>query len=157
MFRCTIILFLMVGGFVFAMAGVCFADAAGDLSQVEMYVKNGMYSQAEGLCNSIAQNNLGSDYALKAQGKLAAIYIMTGRMADANALTDAMINSFSTNAELPAILYGTMSRYKLAREFQRAENLSGRICQEFSSSEQAQKIQLDSGREQALKLIAEGK
>lgn len=133
------------------------AYAATDLEQAESYVNSGMFSQAEGLCNSIVQNNPGSDYALKAQGKLAVIDIMTARMPQADTTVEALINNFHNNAELPAILYGIMGRYKQARELQRAENLSSRICQEFPASEQAQRIQLDSGKEQTLKLIADGK
>lgn len=136
---------------------VCFADAASDLSQVESYVKSGQFVQAEQLCISITQANIGNDVALKARGKLAAIYIMTGKVADANTLVDAITNTFKSNAELPAILYGVMGRHKQAREFQLAQSLSSRICQEFPASEQAQRIQLDTGKEQAFRLIANGK
>lgn len=153
----TIVLLLAIGGFVMLMGGECFGDVAVDLKQADAYLDSGYYSQAEGLCNSIMQSNPNSDYALKAQGKLSAVYIMTGRISDANTLVDAMINTYKNNAELPAILYGMALRYKQAREFQKAESLSARICQEFSSSEQAQRIQLDTGKEQALKLIADGK
>ena len=122
-----------------------------------MYVKSEQYGQAEQLCKSVVQNNPGSDIALRAQGKLAIVYIMTGRMAQADAEVEELTNAFKSNAELPAVLYGIVGRYKSAREFQRAENLSQRICQSFSSSEQTQRIQLGSGKEQVLNLIADRK
>ena len=157
MFRKSILFLLALVTFVCLTAAAGFADAASDLVQAETYVKSGLFSQAEQLCISIAQNNPGSDYALKAAGKLAAVSIMTQRMPQADAQVDSLINSFHNNAELPAILYGITLRYKTVREYQRAEDLAQRICQEFGGSEQAQRIQLDLGREQALKLIADGK
>jgi TolA-binding protein len=82
---------------------------------------------------------------------------MTQKTAQADAEVDKLISDFKGNAELPAILYGMVLRYKTARELQRAQNLSQRICQEFPSSEQAQRIQLDTGKELVFKHIANGK
>jgi len=157
MFKKALFLSLVSLGFTFWVTKVCFADAASDLSRVESLVKSEQYVQAEQLCKSVVQNNPGSDIALSAKGKLAIVYIMTGRMAQADTEVDELTKAFKSNAELPAVLYGIVGRYKSAREFQRAENLSQRICQSFPSSEQAQRIQLSSGKERAFTLIANGK
>jgi len=157
MFRKSILLSVVSFGFAFLITGICLANGASDLGQAELYVKSEQYGQAEQICKSVAQNNPGSDIALRARGKLAIVYIMTGRMAQADTEVDELTKAFKSNAEMPAVLYGIVGRYKSAREFQRAESLSQRICQQFSSSEQAQRIQLDSGKEQVLNLIADRK
>lgn len=148
--------FVLAGLFLW-MTTTCFGDAAGDLGQVESYVKNGMFSEAEQLCKSVAQNNPGSDSALQAQGKLAVVYIMTGRLPQADAEVDKLMSDFKGNSELAAVLYGIANRYKQVKDSQRASNLSERICKDYPTSEQAQRIQLDSGKEQALGFIANGR
>ncbi len=139
------------------MTGTCFADVAADFAQIESYFRGGTFGQAEQLCTSIIQNNPDSDLALKAHGKLTAVYVKTGRLTEADAEVNKMMNDFKDNAELPAILYGVMLRYKKAGESQRTENLSQLICQQFPSSEQKQRIQLDSVKEQVFKDISNGK
>lgn len=153
--RMSLLLFALC--LVFLATVDCFADVATDYQQVETHVKNGLFNQAEPLCKSIIQNNPGSDYALRAQSKLVAVYVMTQRMTQADAEVDKLIADFGSHAELPGILYGVILRYKKAREHQRANNLSQRICQYFPSSEQVQRIQLDAGKEQVLSLIANKK
>ena len=133
MFRKSI-LFLAAVSCVLSMAAATFADVAADLAQVEAYVKNGLLSQAEQLCNSILQGNPDSNSILKTQGKLAVIYVMTQRMPQADGQVDSLINSFHDNAELPGILYGIADRYKSVKESQRAQNLCQRICQDFPAS-----------------------
>jgi len=135
----------------------CFAVAQNDLGQVESQIRGGQFNQAEQICKSVAQGNPGSDSALRARGKLAAGYIMTQKTIQADAEIDKLVKDFAGNSELPAVLYGMVLRYKKVREFQRAQNLSERICSEFPSSEQAQRLQLDSGKELALQHIANGK
>jgi TolA-binding protein len=157
MFGRKVVWGFVLTGVLLWMTGRCFGDAAGDLGQIEVYVKSGMFVQAEELCKSVAQNNPGSDSALKAQSKLAVVYIMTGRLTQADAEVDKLMSDFKSKAELATVLYGIVNRYKQVKDSQRASDLSERICKDYPTSEQAQRLQLDTGKERALGFIANGR
>ena len=130
----------------------CFGDSASNLGKMEVLTRSGQFNQAESLSTTITGDN-----TLKAQGKLAASYIMTDKISQADSKINNLIKDFKNNPQLPEILYGMVLRYKAVKDSQRAQNLSQQIVQQFPDSEQAQRIQLDTGKEVVLKHISKRK
>jgi len=107
----------------FVITGQCLADVPDQLEQAETLIKNGQYGQAEQIYLQILKDYPGSDHALKAQKKLAMLYINTGEDSQAEIAYQQLIANFSQNPGVAKAVWQIAQTYKKAREYQKAIEL----------------------------------
>ena len=153
MFKKAVMLFLTVGGFVFATTVECFGDVAADLKQAADYKEMGRYKESEGLYKSVIQGNPGTDSAFKAQNRLVILYIVTERSAQTQEGINNLTANFSGNPDLPDTLYWIARRYRQEDHGEQAIHLFQQIIQRYPSSAAAKKAQFDIPRTNVLSLL----
>jgi len=141
----------------------CFADTAAQLQQAGKYQRNGYLSQAEQLYKQIVQNNAGSEEAFKAQTELVKVYILLleHEQKDADAKARAALSKLTTdfagNPGLAKSLYAAAGQYKKFCKWDRAKAVHGQIIQQYPTSAEAGKSQVDIPKVDIMALIKAGR
>lgn len=118
------VIFLFLGITVFlGMTGEPLVDAAAQLEQANAYLEAEEYKQAEGVYKEIVQNYPDSDEAMKAQKKLAVLYINWEKDLEARQSLNKLLNDFSNHPDVTESVwevcdaYLGSAKYKKAGEF----------------------------------------
>ncbi len=125
------------------MAGDCFADAASDIQTAENYYNNGLYQQAEQICQSILGKHSGTDDAFEAQKKLAILYIAWGKGQQATAAVDALKTDFSDNVHITEAVHDIGQQYRQFQQYNQAAQLYQYVIDSNSGCEYAIWAQMD--------------
>ena len=156
--------FLLLSAVVFALVycgvGVkCFAQE-GDVSalfeQAERCEKDANYVEAEAIYKDIAKDDAGTEYGLRAQQKLACLYIKIGRMAEAETAYQELLAGYSDHNSVADAVDEVADAYRGVKKFEKALEIYSYLVDTWGESEQAigsqgciARINVKLGREEA--------
>jgi len=130
--------------------------AGAFLSIAEIYRKSKKYEEAKSIYETVVTDYPGTERALKAQKKLAIIYIDLDDDPNAQQAIDQLSQDFSGDPNLADALYEIAKRYEWVRgKYQQAEPIYQQIVQNFPDSSYA-KEKLDLSRTNIIYLIESG-
>ncbi|MHC4479229.1 MAG: tetratricopeptide repeat protein [Planctomycetota bacterium] len=147
---------VLCGLILFGLAITCFADAEAQLDLAGQYKNDRHYDQAEPIYKQIVADFPGTADAMRAQGLLAAMYVLWGKQPQADTAYRQLHASFSEHRELPKALYAIAKAYERRQKYERAAGLYQQVAQRSSEGELAGKAQLHAAKVNVLALIASG-
>ena len=126
------------------------------LSIAEIYRKSKKYEEAKSIYETVVTDYPGTERALKAQKKLAIVYIDIGDDPNTQQAVDKLAQEFSGDPNLADALYEIAKRYEWVRgKYEQAEPIYQQIIQNFPDSSYA-KEKLDLSRTYVIYLIESG-
>jgi len=126
------------------------------LSIAEIYRKSKKYEEAKSIYETVVTNYLGTERALKAQKKLAIIYVDVDDDPNARQAIDKLSQDFSGDPNLADALYEIAKRYEWVRgKYEQAAPIYQQIVQNFPDSSYV-KEKLDLSRTNIIYLIESG-
>jgi tetratricopeptide (TPR) repeat protein len=126
------------------------------LSIAEIYRKSKKYEEAKSIYETVVTDYPGTERALKAQKKLAIIYIDVDDDPNAQQAIDKLAQDFSGDPNLADALYEIAKRFEWVRgKYEQAEPIYQQIVQNFPDSAYA-KEKLDLSRTNIIYLIESG-
>jgi TolA-binding protein len=126
------------------------------LSIAEIYRKSKKYEEAKSIYETVVTDYPGTERALKAQKKLAIVYIDVGDDPNAQQAIDRLAQEFPGDPNLADALYDIAKRYEWVRgKYEQAEPIYQQIIQNFPDSSYA-KEKLDLSRTYVIYLIESG-
>jgi tetratricopeptide (TPR) repeat protein len=138
MIRKVHLTFLVLFGFAFSwVAPLCFADARALFARADDYEEASKYVQAEAIYKRLATDWAGWDDGLKAQRRLACLYVKAGRMSEAETACQELLARYSGHRDAAEAADDVADAYYYLEEYDRAFALYSKIVQTWPESKQA--------------------
>jgi TolA-binding protein len=128
---------LILAGFAFFEAKVCFADAAALVEQAESYYKVRRYEKAKQVYESILNQYDGTDYAFTAQKGLTILYIASKKQPEAEAAFQELIASFFNHGHIVYAVHDIANQYREFEQHEEADRLYQYVVANWPDSKQA--------------------
>ena len=134
------------------MAEDCFADTAELYAAARKYEKSMQYEQARNLYQKVIADEPDTEWALKAQKRLA--YILIEQNAEAQPEIDKLIENFAGHPGLPKALWNIAQRYEYSRRYyQQAGDVYNLVIEIAPDSPYADTAKLDIAKVNILALV----
>ncbi|MHC4867871.1 MAG: tetratricopeptide repeat protein [Planctomycetota bacterium] len=147
---------VLCGMILFGLAIACFADAEARLDLAEQHEDDRDYDQAEAVYKQIVADSPGSADAVRAQGRLAALYLIWRKQPQADRAYRELLAKFSEHSALPEALYEIASACERREEYERAGDLYQQVARQSTDSEFIDKAQLRAAKVNVLQLVESG-
>jgi tetratricopeptide (TPR) repeat protein len=144
---------VLFGLLLWQVGGECLADTSADLAQAEQHEDDRHYDQAEAVYKQIVADSPDSADAVRARGRLAALYLVWGKQPQADGAYQQLLAKFSQHSVLPEAIYEIARAYERREKYERAGELYQQVAQRSAGNEYIDKGQLRAAKVNVLWLV----